>query len=595
MASELMQTMADARVDARSLSEFVSKDANFMVSRRLAPTIYTLDYYLKAIQDTLKSTGYVIAGSFADGGSITKPMQVLSAADGKLYRWGGSLPKSVPSGSTPQNSGGFGNLAWVEVSDSAIRSELKTNTGASLVGYSYINHNYPEGTVGAEISSLIAHNSRFNQDYVTPIANNLKFEVSKGAYSWWNEPQSISVGDVHTKTIVGCVDTTRERGWSKSVHIHESKKIPDVEVAYLINKDRQIPDAHNASVTTIANDHIVTFYSGHFDLPYIPYRVSKDLTMEGLGEEKRIDSPAGNQSYCQAFHTSHGGADGTLCVFFRSNINKSWFIARSSNWFADVPDWTVEELFNDSEQMYVRVIPSHNNNIFRLLATKNARYEAINGLWFGYIDLQLNRVRTVGGVSLGAIGERTYQVEELGKIYSTEGRIRLYDASSYSVSVVNILVSTDFGIDGNPSGPYRFLQYSVLDWALKKDIEIVESGVHLGSNYYFGGAHFSHNSLGMGKYPLADTQNVFVAREEGGTWYVEEYAPNNSNLTAVTAFNLVRVIDESDTHKLWRPRVPFNSFLNNNEGKIEVTWCKGTWKSYRNYDASVWALRKESI
>lgn len=46
MANEFVQTMADARVDAQSLSEFMFKPAGFIVDRRLAPPINTLNFYL---------------------------------------------------------------------------------------------------------------------------------------------------------------------------------------------------------------------------------------------------------------------------------------------------------------------------------------------------------------------------------------------------------------------------------------------------------------------------------------------------------------------------------------------------------------------
>lgn len=44
--TDIVQVIAEARVDARSLSEFVFKPADFMVERRLAPKIHTLQYYL---------------------------------------------------------------------------------------------------------------------------------------------------------------------------------------------------------------------------------------------------------------------------------------------------------------------------------------------------------------------------------------------------------------------------------------------------------------------------------------------------------------------------------------------------------------------
>lgn len=44
--NDIVQTIAEARVDARSLSEFVFKPASFIVTRRLAPSVRTLQYYV---------------------------------------------------------------------------------------------------------------------------------------------------------------------------------------------------------------------------------------------------------------------------------------------------------------------------------------------------------------------------------------------------------------------------------------------------------------------------------------------------------------------------------------------------------------------
>lgn len=52
--NDIVQTIAEARVDARSLSEFVFKPSNFKVTRRLAPPINTLNHYL-AYLDGLKA------------------------------------------------------------------------------------------------------------------------------------------------------------------------------------------------------------------------------------------------------------------------------------------------------------------------------------------------------------------------------------------------------------------------------------------------------------------------------------------------------------------------------------------------------------
>lgn len=46
MANEFVQTMADARIDAKSLSGFMSEPSSVKVPRRLAPPINTLNYFL---------------------------------------------------------------------------------------------------------------------------------------------------------------------------------------------------------------------------------------------------------------------------------------------------------------------------------------------------------------------------------------------------------------------------------------------------------------------------------------------------------------------------------------------------------------------
>lgn len=76
--NDIVQTIAEARVDARSLSEFVFKPSGFKVARRLAPTIDTLQYYV----DTFNNLDGVFSGS------VTAAQQSLdssvSEAQGKV-------------------------------------------------------------------------------------------------------------------------------------------------------------------------------------------------------------------------------------------------------------------------------------------------------------------------------------------------------------------------------------------------------------------------------------------------------------------------------------------------------------------------------
>ena len=80
--------------------------------------------------------GLNMVGSFLLGATVTTTDDVVFyETDGKYYGWGGTLPKTVPAGSTPATSGGVGAGAWVDRTDVTLRSELSDGDG-SLVGYS---------------------------------------------------------------------------------------------------------------------------------------------------------------------------------------------------------------------------------------------------------------------------------------------------------------------------------------------------------------------------------------------------------------------------------------------------------------------------
>lgn len=79
--------------------------------------------------------GYALIDSFQAGASITTRFEALHwqlpDGNGEYYRWDGSLPKTVPSGSTPYSTGGVGTGAWVSVGDASLRSDL-TKYGATV-------------------------------------------------------------------------------------------------------------------------------------------------------------------------------------------------------------------------------------------------------------------------------------------------------------------------------------------------------------------------------------------------------------------------------------------------------------------------------
>lgn len=88
-------------------------------------------------KDAIMSVGWVTLDSFQQGATITERNQVLrDETTGEYYRWDGDLPKTVPSGSTPESAGGVGMGEWVSVGDASLRSALESsniNQGDAMI------------------------------------------------------------------------------------------------------------------------------------------------------------------------------------------------------------------------------------------------------------------------------------------------------------------------------------------------------------------------------------------------------------------------------------------------------------------------------
>ncbi|WP_272693506.1 hypothetical protein [Providencia sp. PROV039] len=90
-------------------------------------------------EQALLAAGYAPVGTFQEGAEVVSRngtvLWKLPDGDGDHYRWDGDLPKLVPTGSTPQSTGGIGKGAWVSVGDASLRGDLARESGANRVGY----------------------------------------------------------------------------------------------------------------------------------------------------------------------------------------------------------------------------------------------------------------------------------------------------------------------------------------------------------------------------------------------------------------------------------------------------------------------------
>ena len=88
-----------------------------------------------SLASVLSSLGIMRCIFFSKGGTLESKKDVaLYEEDGTFYIWGGSYPKIIEEGSTPETSGGVGPGAWVNVGDAALRDNLSQQDGYKNLG-----------------------------------------------------------------------------------------------------------------------------------------------------------------------------------------------------------------------------------------------------------------------------------------------------------------------------------------------------------------------------------------------------------------------------------------------------------------------------
>ena len=126
----------DLKFNAGKIDEFVTSLVNAYVDR-FGHQHYTIEGLRWLAQQAISAYGWIPVGTFQDGATLTLPNQILKdETDDEYYRWDGSfLPsgKEVPSGSTPDTTGGTGVGKWISVGDSLLRSQVFVTTKGTLL------------------------------------------------------------------------------------------------------------------------------------------------------------------------------------------------------------------------------------------------------------------------------------------------------------------------------------------------------------------------------------------------------------------------------------------------------------------------------
>lgn len=127
----------DLKFNAGKIDEFVTSMALQYIDR-FGHSHYTIEGLKQLVLQQIYNLGWNPIGSFQDGATLNAAGDIIQdESTGVWYRWDNlsTLPKTVPSGSTPGSTGGVGEGKWlaVDVSD-VLRKDLAKPTGGQLVG-----------------------------------------------------------------------------------------------------------------------------------------------------------------------------------------------------------------------------------------------------------------------------------------------------------------------------------------------------------------------------------------------------------------------------------------------------------------------------
>ncbi|EEW7582250.1 hypothetical protein HJI43_15950 [Enterobacter cloacae] len=127
----------DLKFNAGKIDEFVTSFSQWYVDR-FGVQHYTIEGLKQLVLQQIYNLGWNLKGTFQGGGTVTAAGDLLQDTTTLIwYRWDdlSTLPKDVPSGSTPASAGGTGPGKWqpVEVSD-VLRKDLSAADGFKLIG-----------------------------------------------------------------------------------------------------------------------------------------------------------------------------------------------------------------------------------------------------------------------------------------------------------------------------------------------------------------------------------------------------------------------------------------------------------------------------
>lgn len=142
----------DLKFNAGKIDEFVNSLAMQYIDR-FGNAHYTIEGLKQLVLQHIYNLGWNPVGTFQDGTTVSSAGDIVQdEVTGMWYRWDdlSTLPKDIPSGSTPDSTGGVGDGKWlaVDVSD-VLRKQLSEENGMTLIGGSVYVVDYFSGALSA--------------------------------------------------------------------------------------------------------------------------------------------------------------------------------------------------------------------------------------------------------------------------------------------------------------------------------------------------------------------------------------------------------------------------------------------------------------
>jgi len=206
------------------------------------------------IEAAIINAGYVVQGTFTTGATLTEANDVIQwttggGGSGEYYRWGGSLPKAVPTLSNPNTTGGFGPEAWIlavssegltpkvinlnTLSEAQVETSLVIGDSINLKERSTGNGG---GALWDAVDDAVYPSNGFDIVSSAIAGINLKLRVNDAVYS-------TSLG-ITTSIVAGAV-------FERGVELARSLRVP-----FVLDKDLTIADK-TPSLTLEQGDPIV--------------------------------------------------------------------------------------------------------------------------------------------------------------------------------------------------------------------------------------------------------------------------------------------------------------------------------------------------